>query len=61
MKLNYKKLKMDKMEICANTRSLEDEATMYLAEKLMKEMDEIDATYSDYLDNLSEKDMYQNK
>ena len=52
---------MDKMEICANTRSLEDEATMYLAEKLIEEMDEIDATYSDYLDNLSEKDMYQNK
>ena len=52
---------MDKMEICVNTRSLEDESIMYLAEKLMEEMDEIDATYSDYLDNLSEKDMYQNK
>lgn len=52
---------MDKMELCANTINLEDEATIYLAKKLMEEMDEIDATYSDYLDNLSEKDMYQNK
>ena len=52
---------MDKMEICANTRSLEDESIMYLAKELIEEMNEIDATYSDYLDNLSEKDMYQNK
>lgn len=52
---------MDKIDLCTNSRSLEDEVTMYLVEKLIEEMDEIDATYSDYLDNLSEKDMYQNK
>ena len=56
-----KKLKMNKMEICSDNTNLEDESIMYLAEHLIKEMDEINATYSDYLDNLSEKDMYQNK
>lgn len=52
---------MDKMKTYDNTRSLENESIMYLAKELIEEMDEIDATYSDYLDNLSEKDMYQNK
>ena len=55
-----KESKMDKMKVCANTKNLEDESIMYLAQKLLEEMDEIDATYSDYLDNMSEKEIYQN-
>lgn len=55
-----KELKMDKIKICADTKNLEDESIMYLAQKLLEEMDEIDATYNDYLDNLSEKEIYQN-
>lgn len=51
---------MDKIKVCATTKNLEDESIMYLAQKLLEEMDEIDATYSDYLDNMSEKEMYQN-
>ena len=58
--ITMKELKMDKMKVCADTKNLEDESIMYLAQKLLEEMDEIDATYSDYLDNLSEKEMYQN-
>ena len=57
--INMKELKMDKMKVCADKKILEDESIMYLAQKLLEEMDEIDATYSDYLDNLSEKDIYQ--
>lgn len=55
-----KELKMEKMNICANTKGLKDESITYLVQHLLEEMDEIDATYSDYLDNLSEKDMYYN-
>ena len=57
--INMKELKMYKMKVCADKKILEDESIMYLAQKLLEEMDEIDATYSDYLDNLSEKDIYQ--